>query len=203
MIDVNIFNNLAPEPYEVAQTKFQIGDLLLCSGTSVISQLIKETTNSIFSHVGLILQLPTTLQWLVLESVESIGVRCVTLEEGYITNYMGNGRGYNGKILIARHQAMRDKFHHIAALYQIAFSLLGDQYNEQDIFHIGTRYALGKVGIDEEGKLKGGSSYICSEYVYACYKAIGINLLFNHLGFIAPADIANAIDVQPVVHIAV
>lgn len=203
MINSNVFDTLPQTPYVNALNQIREGDLLLCSGNSQISLAIKQTTHSVFSHVGVILQLPVTKQFIVLESVESIGVRCVTLAEGYITNYMGNGTGYDGKILIARHSAFAHVGSDLPAIYQRAFSLLGDQYNEKDIFQIAARFALGKLGIDEQGNLTGNNSYICSEYAYACYKAIGITLPLNPLGFIAPSDIANAAEVNAVLQLKV
>lgn len=203
MIDSKIFDTAVATPFRSAVADIRNGDLLLCSGNSFISQAIKQTTKSVFSHVALILFLPVTEQYLVLESVESIGVRCVTLNEGYLTNYMDSGKGYPGRVLVARHAQMAAKAHLFAKLYDKAFSLLGDRYNEEDIFRIAVRYSLAEAGIDEQGELQGANSYICSEYVYVCLKAIGIDLPFNALGFIAPADIANAPEVSAVLQLAV
>lgn len=203
MISSSIFNELKPVDFKQAQAQLKSGDIMLCSGKGIISDTIKKATDSVFSHVALILQLQTTNQWLVVESVESVGVRCVTLANGYIANYMDQGKGYNGNILIARHGEMQQKLQYIDRLYQKAFALMGDKYNEADIFKIASRIALKQIGIHEDGKLKGNNDYICSEYVYACLKVIGINLPFDPLGFIAPADIARAPQVEPVLHLAV
>lgn len=186
------------ENYNNAKHNIQVGDLLLCSGNSLISRLIRDATQSEYSHVGIILRLPVTDQWLVLESVESIGVRCVTLKQGYMVNYQDSGAGYNGKIIIARHQQMAEKFKYIESLYQRAFELVGDKYSRSDIFQIASRIALNKVGIHEDGLIKDNNRYICSEYVYACLKAINICLPYNPLGFISPADIANDPEVHQV-----
>ena len=203
MISNEIFNELKPQSFAAASEHLQVGDIMLCSGEGLISDTIKKATDSVFSHVALILRLQTTQQWLVLESVESIGVRCVTLENGYVDNYKDQGKGYSGKILIARHEAMASKLAEINKLYEKAFALTGDRYNEGDIFKIASRIALKQVGIDEDGRLLGNNSYICSEYVYACLRAININLPFDSLGFIAPADIARDKAIKPVLQLAV
>jgi hypothetical protein len=88
--------------YSQIRSKIRSGDLLLCSGSSIFSKLIQNTTNSPWSHVAFVLRMQAIDRILVLESVESIGVRAVILSS-YIQNYNGTDRGYPGKILIARH----------------------------------------------------------------------------------------------------
>ncbi len=88
-------------------------------------------------------------------------------------------------------------------LYHKAFSLTGELYSKEDIFKIGTRIALSKIGIHENGDvMPPNNHYICSEYVYACFKAININLPYDPLGFIAPSDIANLPEVDVVCQLA-
>ncbi len=203
MITDDIFHTLPASHYQQASHHIRTGDLMLCSGNGLVSDLIKKGTNSAFSHVALILELNKTGQWLVLESVESIGVRCVTLEQGYLQNYRDTNKGYDGKMIIARHNDMSKKAHALADLYEKAFSLTGDHYSKEDIFKIASRIALGKIGIHENGDiLPHDNSYICSEYVYACYKSIGINLPYDPLGFIAPADIARLDELKPICQLA-
>lgn len=177
------------------------GDLLLCSGESVVSQLIRQATGSIFSHVGLVLKLAETGQWLVLESVETKGVRCVSLEDGYLSNYNGNGQPYAGEMFIARHQSVAGQSHHLPAMYQRAFSLLGDHYNDKAIFEIAARIGMRDIGIHSNGRLRPGRRYICSEFVYACFQSLNIQLAFDREGFIAPADIASDPAVEPLYHL--
>jgi hypothetical protein len=198
MIQEDIFEHLSSCDYSSIQSEIQNGDLLLCSGNGLISELIQKATGSIFSHVGLILSLPVTHQWLVVECIESLGVRCVTLLEGYLKNYQDSGKGYDGRIMIARHTEFEKNFAYIESLYERAFSLMGDKYSREDVFHIASRIALNKIGIHENGLIKENNRYICSEYVYACFKAMKINLPYNPLGFIAPADIAQNRHVKPV-----
>ena len=181
----------------------QEGDILLCSGNGLMSDLIKQGTDSDFSHVGMILKMPITNQWLALESVETYGVRCVTLKEGYLENYYGNGKGYDGKILIARLPEVQEKKDKFPALYEKAFSLLGDHYDEGDIIKITARLVGHDVGIDDDGKIKPGNSFICSEYVYTCLLAIGIKIPFDKDGFIAPSDYGSLESIEPVVNLKI
>ncbi len=185
-----VFTTVENKSFAQAHSLLQTGDILLCSGNGILSDIIKKATNSPFSHVALILKLPITGQWLVLESIESKGVRCVPLEQDYLTNYCGTHKPYDGKILIARIQEMQSKRDIISKLYQTAFSLLGDEYNQEDILQIGARIFNHDLGIKEDGTLLPHQRYICSEYVYTCLHAIGIQIPFDPAGFIAPADIA-------------
>jgi hypothetical protein len=198
MISNDVFSKLKPQRLSEVTQDIKTGDLLLCSGSGLISDAIKKATDSVFSHVALLLQLPISDQWLVLESVESFGVRCVTLKEGYLSNYLDTGKSYPGNILVARHEEVQKQESQFEKLYKTAFSLTGDKYNEQDIFQIANRIALNEIGIDESGHLLKNNCYICSEYVYVCLKSIGINLPYDPRGFIAPGTIASLDQVMPV-----
>ena len=79
------------------------GDLLLCSGTSVFSSMIQAATKSIWSHVGFVMYLDSIDRVMVLESVESIGVRTVSLSK-YLYDYDSRGNPYPGRITVARHR---------------------------------------------------------------------------------------------------
>ena len=48
----------------------------------------------------------------------------------------------------------------------------------------------------EKRALKHGREYICSEYVFECYKTLGIEIEHDRRGFVAPADFARATDVE-------
>lgn len=202
MVHQNVFSHMPALNFIDAEKIIRSGDIILCSGNSRISCFIRDATNSIFSHVGLLLKMPVTGQWLVLESVESLGVRCVTLLYGYVRNYQDTKKGYDGKVLIARHQDFHEKDHYIKSLYKKAFELTGDKYSTEDIFKIAARIALNKIGIHESGLIKENDHYICSEYLYACFKAADIHLPYNELGFISPADIAGHEKIHPVCQLA-
>ena len=196
-----LLTDSAPPSWQIVRQQLQSGDILLCSGEGLTSRLIREATGSIFSHVGLILKLAISDQWLVLESVETKGVRCVSLAEGYLSNYNGNGAPYPGQLFIARHRCVKAKAEYLPIMYQRAFSLLGDHYNEKAIFEIAARIGMKKIGIHPNGDLQPGHRYICSEFVYACFQSLNIKLAFDPAGFIAPADLANDPEVEPLFHL--
>lgn len=181
---------------EQAAPLIQSGDIMLCSGSALFSTLIKNATNSQWSHVGLVFRLAELGQLMVLESVETIGVRAVPLSS-YISNYNGSGKGYDGKILIARHQQFKSDY--IVALAEKAVSLLGDPYNTDDIIRIAARVGMKGFGFTSgSNEIQPQREFICSEYVYTCFKSVGIAIPYDPMGFIAPADIADCPDVMPI-----
>jgi len=116
------------------------GDILLCSGSGTFSKLIQQTTKSPWSHVGFILHIPNIDRLMVLESVESIGIRTVPLSH-YVNDYNASGLPYPGKMLIARH----DKFiaDEIGKLSNRAIDLLDFPYDKDEIIKLFTLYASG------------------------------------------------------------
>jgi len=179
----------------------QSGDLLFASGSTLMAKLIKEGTNSIWSHVGMLLQLNDVSinRVMMMESVESIGVRTVPLEH-YVNNYNGTHKGYNGKIMVARYNNFPvDKTLDIAAK---AIDLLGYSYSNEDIVQIAARITLkGIFKTKIDSKVQDDDGYICSEYVSACYAAGGISVPYNEAGYIAPSDFALCKDIVPLFYI--
>ena len=78
-----LFNQIDVLSFDEVARLFKNGGLLFCRGRGMMSRLIHQATCSEVSHVAMLVEMPVTDQWLVIESVESTGVRCVTLEEGY------------------------------------------------------------------------------------------------------------------------
>jgi hypothetical protein len=185
---VNTFPVASVIPYVSLRQQIKSGDILICSGSSFFSNLIKDATKSVWSHVAFILHLPEIDRLMVLESVETIGVRTVPLSS-YINNYNASFLPYPGRIFIARHQHFeKDK---IISLSKRAFDLLGYPYNKQEILTIASRVGLHSLGIKE--KAKNGrykNAYICSEYVSECFQSIGIPIVCDPQGYIIPADYA-------------
>ena len=66
------FPSLPNKHYRELRHEIRSGDILLCSGHSVFSTLIKKATGSIWSHIGFILRVDAIDRIMVLESVESI-----------------------------------------------------------------------------------------------------------------------------------
>jgi hypothetical protein len=191
-IPASVFTALPPAAYAQVRPTLQSGDLLFCSGSFVFSRLIQRATGSPWSHVAIIMRLDAIDRLMVLESVESQGVRTVPLSS-YLENYSASGGGYPGKIVVARHAgfaALADQAG-LRRMSQVAVDRFGYPYDRDEIARIAARIVAGQLGwTAEDGDLAPDEEYICSEYVDLCYQALGLKVPQNNLGFIAPADFA-------------
>jgi hypothetical protein len=188
------FPNLTTERYQQLRREIKSGDILLCSGNAAFSNMIKQVTKSVWSHVAFILRLDSINRIMVLESVESIGVRAVPLSN-YVFDYNGTGKGYPGRLMLARHRDVRQE--NIAKLSKTATDLLGYPYNTEEIVRIATRIGLSTLGLNKAEKdAPPQREFICSEYAYRCFESIGVTVDYNALGFIAPTDFARCPKVE-------
>jgi hypothetical protein len=196
-IPINEFPCVPTLKYDEARSQIRSGDILMCSGTSDFSHLIQKATGSIWSHVGFILKIDKIDRIIVMESVESIGVRAVALSH-YTHDYEGENKPYPGKILIARHSDFDEsKIDHLS---KKAIDLLGHQYSKQEIIKIAARVGLyGLIGNKDKCEIpEEGNDYICSEYGYVCYNSIGVYIEHDCRGFVTPADFAKTEEVNAV-----
>jgi len=183
---------LPVDDYLALRDGVKSGDLLLCSGSGIFSRMIQHATQSIWSHVAFIIRVDSIDRIFVLESVENIGVRTVPLSS-YLRNYNGTGQPYPGKLVLARHQDFPESG--IKTISQYAVDLLGHPYNSDEIARIAARISMSAVGLggdfrnSEEARID--REFICSEYVYICFKSIGISVSYDPRGFIAPKDFAD------------
>jgi hypothetical protein len=182
-------------PYAELAPQLRSGDLLLCVGSSVMSQMIQHATGSIYSHVGFLLRLDALDRIMVLESVESIGIRACVLR-AYVQDYNGTGTAYPGRLYLARHAPMdlSDELR-LQSLAHTAVDLLGYPYDAQEILSIAARIIAAKFGLPTQPPRK-NRTYICSEFVAEVYAAIGITIPQDNRGFIAPKDFALAPEVS-------
>ncbi|MBX3708185.1 MAG: hypothetical protein KIT56_06225 [Gammaproteobacteria bacterium] len=193
------FPILPSKCYKDLRHTIQSGDILLCSGSSVFSTLIQKATNSIWSHVGFVLRVDSIERIMVLESVESIGVRTIPLSN-YVKNYNATGKGYEGRLMLARHQDVRVE--NIGNLSRAAVDLLGHPYRTEEVVHIAARLSMHTLGLPAQpADPEKQHAFICSEYAYTCFKSIGVTIEYNALGFIAPDDFARSSKVQPICYI--
>ncbi len=194
-VSVDQFPAVSLLDYATARSEIRSGDILLCSGSSLFSTLIQKTTESIWSHVAFVIRLDAIGRIMVLESVESIGVRTVPLSS-YVQNYNATGKGYPGKLLIARHSQFKSA--NITALSQSAVNLLGYPYNNQDILRIAARIGMKSFGFEKnDPMIQPEHAYICSEYAYDCYRSVGVSIDYDPSGFVAPADFAKTPEINP------
>ena len=74
---------------------------------------------------------------------------------------------------------------------QRAADLFGYPYSAGDIVKIMARIGMNAFGLNKDHPLiQVDKTFICSEYVYECYKSIGVIMDYNQEGFITPADYA-------------
>lgn len=191
---------LASRDYNDVRQGLRSGDILLCSGNAIFSTLIKQATGSPWSHVAFVLRLDVIDRIMVLESVESIGVRTIPLSN-YVRDYNGTGKGYPGRIMLARHQQIQENA--IGKLSRLAIDLLGHRYHTEEIAHIAARLGLAALGVHESPDVTKQRAFICSEYVQVCFESIGIHIPYNKAGFIAPADFARDPQVKPLCYLNV
>jgi hypothetical protein len=192
---MDFFPDVTTRKYDQVHNDIRSGDLLLCSGSSLMSNMIQQATNSVWSHVAFILRLDVISRLIVLESVESIGVRAVPLSS-YAFDYNGTGKPYPGRIMIARHRDFKQK--NITNISKHAIDLLGYPYDTEEIIRIVARIGMNSLGIIDTNKDPITSrAFICSEYAYECFKSVGIIIDYNPIGFIAPADFAHNPKVEP------
>ena len=195
-ISIEDFPDVERVDYDTVREDIRSGDILLCEGDAVFSKLIKLGTGSIWTHVAFIIRLDSIDRVMVMESVESMGVRTVPLRH-YVENYKGEGKGYNGRLLIARHSDFDDKVN-IKNLSKFAVDRFGYPYDNDEIVKIAGRI----LGVFRK-KSKDDNEYICSEYAQECYESIGIIFDYDDRKFIAPADFAKEEKVEAIVELEV
>lgn len=186
--------------YYEARNHIQSGDILLASGNVLFSKLIKFSTNSMWSHVAFIKKFyldevrPETgerkYRFFVLESVESRGVRAIPLSS-YAYDYEGSKKGYNGKLMIARHDDF--DISKLGMLAKKSVDLIGYRYDNIQIAKIAYRLSIKKL----TGKLPRRNSsdnglYICNEYLSECMKSVGLKADYH-----TPAEVYEDPKVKP------
>jgi len=197
------FPCLPVKTYAQARPEIRNGDLLMACGDYMFSQLIQRATDSCWSHVAFVMRLDDVDRVMVLESIESKGVRTIPLSE-YITNFEGTGRGYKGRLALARHRQFERNYspERMRSMAQFAVDRFARPYDEDEIARIMARIAGSFLGF-EKGEIQRDEEYICSEYVYECYRCFGLTVNHNPLGFISPADFARDADVDVLFEIEV
>ncbi len=171
--------------YPVLRRMIEPGDIWLCSGKAIFSKMIKFATGSEFTHVGFVMRLKSIDRVVVMESVESVGVRVVPTSQ-YIGGRDRMGKKYRGRLFLGRHKDFRTKaLPNISKFGRFAVDQLGYPYDKDEIAKIAYKILIDKK---REKKSKPDKEFICSEYAYECYKRVGISIKLNRNGFIAPSD---------------
>jgi hypothetical protein len=194
-IDNDVLTTLKPEPLSKVTGRIRDGDLLLCAGTAPISRAIAFATHSPWSHVALAYRWDGIGRLMVFESVEHIGVRTVPLSN-FVLHSGKHRKPYPGKIILARHEDYKDHAGPAASakmqrLADFAVDRFGSPFAALEILKIGLRIGAGALGMKMPRSLGPDDEFICSEYVAKCYENIGIEVPWDRMGFIAPADFAH------------
>lgn len=192
-IAVDKFPQDSVTDYENLRNNLQNGDVLICSGTGVFSAMIQQATESVWSHVAFVLRLDSINRVMLLESVESIGVRTVRLSK-YLEDYGNDGKAYPGGLAIVRNKKFAGTVdsRKLIQLAQYAVDQFGYPYDKDEIAKIAARILASKVPFTKKQlkKIEPDREFICSEYVARCYEQVGLDVQWNQLGFIAPSDFA-------------
>ncbi|MBI5922819.1 MAG: hypothetical protein HY847_14395 [Betaproteobacteria bacterium] len=169
------------------------GDVLICSGSGVFSSMIQQATDSVWSHVAFVLRLDSIDRIMLLESVEPIGVRTVRLSK-YLEDYDNDGKAYPGGVAVIRNRNFSAKVgpQKLTQLAQYAVDQFGYPYDKDEIAKIAARILASRVPFTKKQmkKIAPDREFICSEYVARCYEQVGLDVQWNKLGFVAPADFA-------------
>lgn len=193
-ISDDVLNALPPQELPAISRLVRDGDLFLCSGNDPFSRLIGWATHSPWTHVALAYRWPSLGRIMVFESVQHIGVRAVGLER-FISQSSTGRRPYPGKILLARHEAFADKHGKGGSaahdrLAAFAVDRFGDPFAAAEILKIAARICFGKLNRPMPKAMGPKDEFICSEYAAFCFQQVGIEIVWDGRGFIAPADFA-------------
>lgn len=171
-----------------ARVEVRDGDLLLCAAHDPFSRLIGWATKSPWTHVAFAWRWPEADEILVLECVQHIGVRAVTLDR-FVSETSSGVKPYPGQIVLARRSGLHLKAPR-EGLIAAGLERLGDRFNGAEILRIALRIVAGRLDRKTPRPLRPHDEFICSEYVDVCFKAAGVDFPWDGLGFIAPCDIA-------------
>ncbi len=189
------FEAMKAIPYSQARQDMRTGDILLFHSSNLGSLGIEYFTHSLWSHAAFIWNMTDIDRVLLLESVDTYGVRAMALSNK-INGSSAAPKAYPGKLLLARHKHFpATDLAKVRTMTEFAIDRLGYPYSPLELLKIGARIGAGLVDQTVPGILEPENAYVCSEYVAKCYGAMGIALAPNKEGYLAPADIANDPDV--------
>jgi len=191
-----VLTDLPPEDLPEIGPKIRDGDILLCAAKDPFSRLIGWSTKSPWSHVAIAYRWPAAGRLLAFECVQHIGVHAVSIER-FISQTSSGTRPYPGKIVLARHAEMPEG-EALKPLLDFAIDAMGDRFSPGEIIKIATRITVGRLNRHMPKSLGAKDEFICSEYVDRCFRKVGVEIKWDGLGFIAPADFAFDPKVQAV-----
>lgn len=171
--------NLPQIIYPNLKSEVKEGDIIFFTGNDDISKIIRSFTNSLWSHIAMVVRIENLDRTLILESVQTMGVRLLPLSN-YV-NLMKNKEDFPKKIVIARYENLdADK---VKMMLNYGINLITKPYDRDEITRIIARMTGHSTG--ERNR----NEYICSELIYECFLKAGIDIPHNSKGFISPEDI--------------
>ena len=191
-------------PYAEVRALVRDGDVMLCAAHDRGSRLIRWATRSAWSHCAVAFWIGEVERVIVLECVETLGVRAVPLS-AFVARTSGGIEPYPGRIVLARHAgvaALDEDGAWKRRMTQFAFDRLGARFSQREVAKIGLRILLGRFGWSVPGRLRADDEYICSEYVALCLERVGVRVPWNGRGFVAPADVARDPGLAPIAEVA-
>jgi hypothetical protein len=159
-----------------------------------MSRMIQAATDSIWSHVALLWRMDNLDRIMVMESVESIGVRSVPLSH-YVANYNHTGHAYPGMVTVARHRHFPLEVPTLTTFVQYGIDLLGTQYDTRELASIALRIVSAKLGLTPRA-VDQDDLFICSEFIERWFRSLGLHIPYDPRGFIAPRDFATCPDID-------
>lgn len=159
-------------------------DIMLFSGTSLVSEAIKKATDSIYSHVGLIVKFKTTDGTNVDMVIEAVNpfVAMIPLAN-ILFNYKDTGKPYPGQLYVA---SLKDGLSagQSKRISYASIEHIGRKYDNMSIVRQALNDLLHLSLSDNDNH-----RVICSELVYKAYAQGGI-LLNKENDFATPGSIA-------------
>ena len=192
--NLNILSQELPDvpvvKYEDIKDEIKSGDVLFTAGDSILSKLIRWLTGSPWSHVGFVMRHDFIDRNMVFESVDSKGVRIITLKS-YMEDFECSGKPYKGAVALARLDDFEATAKELNDLGSFGADLMGSNYDWLELVRIGYRilwYKLTKSAYKRLGP--GNKLYICTEYLRECFLKVGVEFPPTMGNFMAPKDFA-------------
>jgi hypothetical protein len=184
----DVLTDLPAEALAKIGPEVRDGDILLCAAKDPFSRLIGWSTKSPWSHVAVACRWPAIDRLLAFECVQHIGVHAVSIER-FISQTSSGTHPYPGKIVLARHDDTPGG-EALKPLVDFAVDAMGDRFSPGEVIKIATRIAVGRLNRHMPKSLGAKNEFIGSEYVARCFRKVGVEIEWDGLGFIAPADFA-------------
>lgn len=177
--DSAAFESLPVTDYRQIRDQLASGDLIFCSGEYFFSKAIRQVTDSYWSHVGIVFSIGSINRVLLLESVETVGVRFAPLSK-YLADYHA-GRPYNGRVAIARLDGLAPG--QLKVVAKSGLDLLTQPWGWAIAFYILFRLVFNRLRRPQS------RSFLCSELVSHCFGAAGVAFRAGRKRYVSPGDI--------------